>query len=242
MGRQPYLSLGPTPTSMDYQIGTQIARKRPELEALIGACLMAWPTIEVEMALVLGHLLGAKDTAALAVFQILRRSSNQRDAISAAAEASLNPADKELVTAVLNIHKSIEAERNALAHGHYGFTKHLPHHILWMDSRDYLQMQVDMALKPGASWSADKNDKFLSQLWVYKKEDLQTIHTDIMEMGFRWFELLKYLRRSPTKDARVRAAAYRKLCAQVRISQELEKLRHEKKPPVRHGSLPTGGS
>jgi hypothetical protein len=55
---------------------------------------MSWAPVEAEMALLLGHLLKADNAAALAVFQSLRRSSAQREAISEAARFALNELNK----------------------------------------------------------------------------------------------------------------------------------------------------
>jgi uncharacterized membrane protein len=118
MPRQPFKPFADQNRGGMIDIGTRATEKRPELFALVGKCLTSWPHIEGEMALVLGQLLGANNAAALAVFQTLRRSSAQRDAISEAAKATLSETDQELLTAILNVHKSVETERNALAHGH----------------------------------------------------------------------------------------------------------------------------
>jgi hypothetical protein len=87
---------------------------------------MAWPIVEIEMAVILGHLLGTKNAATIAVFEQLRRSSAQRDAIMAATNVVLEERDREIISASLNAHKAIESERNAFAHGHFGLSSILP--------------------------------------------------------------------------------------------------------------------
>jgi hypothetical protein len=47
---------------------------------------MAWLYVEGEMALTLGAILGADNAPALALFQVLRRSSAQREARATIAE------------------------------------------------------------------------------------------------------------------------------------------------------------
>jgi hypothetical protein len=133
-----------------FDVGTHAIRQRPDLELLVANCLMAWPPTEAEMALLLAHLLGVdQSVAALAVFHSLRRSSAQRDAISEAARVTLNGADQELLSAIFNAHKSVEGERNALTHGHFGIYSNLQDGIIWMDTKTYV------ALK--ASWSFNSN-------------------------------------------------------------------------------------
>ena len=72
---------------------------------------MGWPFVEMELALILGQLLGSPSEAAIAVFQIIRRSTTQRDAIYEAGMHTLNPDDKDLLKAILAVEQSIESER-----------------------------------------------------------------------------------------------------------------------------------
>jgi hypothetical protein len=86
----------------------------------------------------LGQLLGVQHAPALAVFQSLRRSSAQRDAISGAAAVALtDDVGRKLLTAILNVHKAVEAELNAFAHGHFGCCNTFSDGLLWMSSGDY---------------------------------------------------------------------------------------------------------
>ena len=110
MPRQSYLKITGPNKAANLDIGPNSLGKHPELEAIMGRCIMAWPSVEVEMAMILGHLIGAKDTAALAVFNQLRRSSAQRDAIMEAAKIILDASSLELLTAFLNVYKSRDRE------------------------------------------------------------------------------------------------------------------------------------
>jgi hypothetical protein len=121
MPRQRYLKVVSNPQRkalLDFNLNT--TSDRSELHALVGDCLLAWPYVEAEMAVVLAELLRAENEPAVAVFQTIRRSSAQRDCISVATLASHDQQATELVGAILNITKSVEASRNALAHGHFG--------------------------------------------------------------------------------------------------------------------------
>jgi hypothetical protein len=110
VARQPLKNVLPHGPRGRVVFGKAATDQRPELARRIAECLMFWPYVETNMALVLGQLLGSQNAAALAVFQALRRSSAQRDAISEAARVSLSAGDNELVTAVINVHKGIEAD------------------------------------------------------------------------------------------------------------------------------------
>lgn len=196
-------------------------RQRSLPFALVGKCLIAWPHIEAEMALVLGQLLGADSAAALAVFQTLRRSSAQRDAISEAAKASLNEIDQRLLTSILNVHKAVEAERNALAHGHLGTYSDMPDGILWMTTADYIAFKANLVLRGDRINDDAKREKLNSCLSYYKAPDLEAIHRDIDTMGWIWSETITYLQELNPKR---RAELYRQLCDRPRIAQALAEL------------------
>jgi hypothetical protein len=229
MPRQPFKPFADRNRGGQIDIGTRAITQRPELFALVGKCLVSWPHIEAEMALVLGALLGADNAAALAVFQTLRRSSAQRDAILEAAKAALHGTDQELITATLNVHKSIEAERNALAHGHLGIYSLMPDGIVWMATADYTAFKATIVLQGDTRHTDERRDQLNSCLSYYKAPDLQSIADDIEMVGWLWSDMIAYLRELRPER---RAELYHQLCNQPRIAQELEKLRREKTPPT----------
>jgi hypothetical protein len=227
MPRQPFLPFLLRNRDGQFNVGTHALRQRPALESLIANCIMAWPVAEAEMALLLGHLLGARESEAyLAVFQSLRRSAGQRDAISEAARVVLDATDRELLDAILNVHKSVESERTALSHGHFGTYTKLTDGIVWMDTKSY----VDVRTRLDAH--AVLNDETLQQLYsqasFYKEKDLETIFNDIKMISNLWYQFIQYLRSGGPR----RAELYPQLCDQPRIAQELVKLRREKNPPA----------
>ena len=230
MPRQPYLQVVPRPSGVKYNIGTQCIGQRPELEKLIWACLMSWPFIEAEMAVLLAQILGAENEATLAVFQSLRRSSAQREAISAAAAASLNEADQELVGAVLNVHKSTEAERNALVHGHFGTASNLPDALIWQNTADYIAFRAEMKVSANWSWDNAKFQKLVSSIWVYRKDDLERTLTDIAELSQIWNDLTEYVKLARLMSEPARGQAYSRLCGQSRVARELENIRRKNNP------------
>jgi hypothetical protein len=225
MPRQPFAPLRHKYPGGHIEIGTFVIGARPELESLVGNCLMIWPAVEAEMALLLGHLLGANNLATLAVFQSLRRSSAQRDAIAEAARVSLNETDQELLSAALNVHKSIEADRNALCHGHFGTYSNLPECLLWMTTNDYVELRSKLHLS-NERFGEDLQRKLYANMRVYRKDDLQTIYNDLTYCGPMWTEMRHYLR----SDGRSRQRLYDQLCNQSRIAQALVILRQKNNP------------
>jgi hypothetical protein len=69
------------------------------------------------MGNLLGLLLGTESDAALEVFLSLRRSSGQKDALNAVSKHKLKNNDLLTFRALMRVYSSLEAERNALAHG-----------------------------------------------------------------------------------------------------------------------------
>lgn len=229
MPRQPFLPILRGMPGGQFDIGTHALGQRPEMELLVSHCLMAWPPTEAEMALLLAHLLGVTASEpVLAVFHSLRRSSAQRDAISEAGRAVLDPIDRELLSAILNVHKSIESERNALTHGHFGIYTNLADGILWMETKAYVDFKARMELQY-QPFTDDVRDALYSTLSVYRKPDLETIFADIKEIADIWHKFIAYLRAgSPPQHAEL----YRQLCDRRHIRPELEKLRRERTPPT----------
>jgi hypothetical protein len=215
MPRQPYLQLVSANASNAFSVGTEAIGKRPKLEKLVGDCLIAWPHVEAEMALYLGELLGTETASTLAVFQALRRSGTQRATIFAAGRIELNAGDLDLLEAILTIHKGIEAERTALAHGHFGVSDNVPDGILWMNTNDYVDLRL--ALNQKAPNDAILK-KLLPGLWVYKADDLTAIFKEIKELARIWYNLARY-DRSP--EGASRAEFYDELIARPRIKTEL---------------------
>ena len=195
------------------------------LENLVGHCLMAWPNVEAEMALALGQILGANNTAAIAVFQQIRRFSNQQVIFEEAARASLAAQDQELIGAILNVHKSAESERTPLAHGHFGVANNIPDGLIWMNTADYVSIRVILTLKQERELDDDRIKEIASKLWVYKEADLVSVREAIKALSWIWHDLIIYLQ---TTDHNRRAELYRQLCERPQIRSASAQLRQKK--------------
>jgi hypothetical protein len=230
MPRQPFLPFLLKNRNGQFHVGTHALRQRPDIELFIANCLMAWPPAEAEIAVLLAHLLGAEQSeAALAVYQSLRRSSAQRDALSEAARFTLSDADQELLSAVLNAHKTIESERNALTHGHFGIYSLLLDGVVWMDTKAYIDTKVRSELGHQVM-----NEEFLtkmySKVYVYKVPDLETIFEDIKDIADIWNKFTHYL--GVHQNLSLSSGLYLQLCARPRIARELAILRQKNTPPT----------
>jgi hypothetical protein len=230
MSRQPFSKVIPITLGISLRFGIKAVEQRSDLDALaavIGQCLMMWPYVESEMAIVLGILLKADTAGTLAVFQILRRSSNQRDALSEAAKYTLDERGQELLAAILTVHKSVEAERNALAHGHLGACEQLRDALVWVDAPGFILFRVELHLKTPYAEAFEMNAKLASMAFVYRKPDLDAIYTDIADLWNIWLEFGQYLQ---LKHVKGREQVYDRLCRRSRIDQALADIRRKNNP------------
>ncbi len=227
MPRQPYTILVDATAPANLDVGTAAIGKRPDLEKLVGQCLIAWSHVEAEMALYLGELLGTETPSTIAVFQALRRSSGQRQAVLAAGRIELNVTDFELLEAALAVHKATEADRNALAHGHFGVSPNVPDGLLWMNTTDYVEIRMTLD-KRGPNDAVVK--QLLSRVWVYKQNDLAVILSQTKEMARIWYNLIRYDR---VADGPARIAYYDEICSRSRIKAELKRRRHQPNATVK---------
>ena len=228
MPRQPITKVLPNGQYGDVAFGKVSTDLRPKLVYLVGKCLMLWPYVESRMALILGQLLGGKNAAAVAVFQLLRRSSAQREAISVAANFVLNPTDRELLSAILNVHKSIESDRNALAHGHFGISNKLPDALLWIDTSAFIALKSSHKL---TRHNLETQKNLIDAVYVYNTDDLARIFNDLSALNLIWVDFLSYLQQD---EPQLRAPKYHQLCDQSRIAQELVTLRQKNSPSTQN--------
>jgi hypothetical protein len=231
MPRNPHTSLvGRKRKSGDerIEIGSLAIAQHPELRSLVGGCLMAWPFVELELAIILGQLLGTKNDSVMAVFEATRRSASQRDAISEAGIFALDRENRDILSAVLNIVKSIESERNALGHGCFGHSDLLPDAMIWQGTVDYLSHRRSVSLREETEWNKDRHEAIIATLFVYTRSDLETILSEIDKLGHFLHLFLNYLKSISHGDVELSSRLRRQLCDQPHMARELDRVRHGK--------------
>src|SRR5258708_11522665 len=225
MARQPIVRVYPNARNFNLRFGSSAINKRPDEAGLIGKIVRKWSYIEGEMAVVLGMLLKTESAAMLSVFQILRRSSAQRDAISQAAKTSLDDAQQELLGALMNVHRAIEADRNDLVHGVLGECDEVKDGILWLQATDQMLLRLRFHLEPGFAFDSEAQAMLAEKTFLYRKADLERIEQDIAELWRIWYEVMQ-IAHYPTASAE----QFRQLCDQPRIAQELARMRQKNTP------------
>ena len=127
-----------------WAIGPMFYDDRPDHVAKIGECLMWWPPVEIAMAELLAALLRANTDVTVAVYLTLRRQTARDEAILEAGKIALDFSGTEMLEAILSFSKSVEAERNSLAHGYWGHSHQIPKDILWISSADVIFYHIDL--------------------------------------------------------------------------------------------------
>jgi hypothetical protein len=107
------------------------------MSGLIGQCVGLWAQIEIQMALILSALMKSHSDAAIAVFLSIRNSRQQQEALAAAAQTTLVGRASEIFSAISNVYRSLESQRNDLVHGVYALSDDLPNALLWVDPKNH---------------------------------------------------------------------------------------------------------
>jgi hypothetical protein len=224
MARQPLTRIYPKYHHFILRFGVSALSREPEL-AIISQIITKWSYIETEMAVVLGLLMNTDSAAMLSVFQILRRSSAQRDAVSQAASTSLEPYQQELLSALLNVHRTIEADRNDLVHGLLGQCNEIEDGVLWLQATDQMIIRLRFHLEPGFALAPEFQDELAQKTVLYRRSDLERIRDNVTELWNLWFKFMR-MAQYPTASAE----EFRQLCDQPRIAQELARMRQKSTP------------
>jgi hypothetical protein len=166
--------------AFDFAMGRVFHKERPLHVQQIGACLMVWPELETQMAILLSHLLKAGAETTLAVFLSLRRSTARTEAVSVASEVGLNAQGHEYICGALKVIQAAEAERNALAHAAWGYTHLIEDGIVWISENDsvHFHANANKALKTNR---AIDFRSYYKGCYVYTMKDLIFVEHKIDE-------------------------------------------------------------
>lgn len=218
MPRQPLPKKFHDPKSWSMKLGS--ISERPELASIVGRCLGIWTNAELQMAILLSILLKADSEAAVAVYLVLRRSTPRYEALTAAANVTLNERDRRLFGAVMLVYQAAEAERNALAHGIFGTHSKMPNSLLWLDASDATQSIIEALRAHTATGVLPPNtDRALAEkLFYYSDNALNSVSHQIETVLRILFDLNIYLREPPGAK---RDQQYDQLCSQAPIREAL---------------------
>jgi hypothetical protein len=220
MARQPFL---PVFAKANYCLGPHELALRPEFCGAIGKCIGIWTYVDVEMADLFSLLLDTQSEAALEVFLTLRRSTSQREALAVAAKHAL-PIGKVMTAfeAMMVVYRSLEAQRNDLAHGCFGIVTDNPELLLWIDVKHHVHFQTDVMLKQKLGTpDEERHTRLKANLFVYTMPDLDALYASMSEFWWAAYWLNGWLREP---DVPERLAEFQKLCASPQIQREISRL------------------
>lgn len=201
-----------------------VAHARPDLMRLVAEAITIWPFIEHQMAMILGLLLGSNTEASLAVFSTLRTGRNQRDAITAAAEAILNERDQELMAAALSVFRTAEKARSDLAHAHWGVIEEDKDVLVWTETKHHAPWNTAVLASEQRGQPRPSHDDLARHFFVYTKVDLEEA-IDLLKRVWRIsFDLVRYVRLGDP----AREQAYGPLSAEPLLRSALDHLQKGK--------------
>jgi hypothetical protein len=209
-------------------IGTKSLEQRPKHASLVGLCLGLWPEVDMQMAILLAVLLKADKAGTIAVYLTLRRSSSRFEAIEAAAQGGLNDRESELLKAVLRFVKSVESERNVLAHSLFAICDKLPESLLVLDQTTFARFFVNnySSNNVRSFYHTSETRIVTENLFHYTESDLYSILNDIKSVQKVLLKLntfLMQLDRTPRPP--ICDSLYDELTRQPRIEEGLSYLR-----------------
>lgn len=221
-----YRDLRPDPSSSSRQpllrkyrdakitLGVGAIEQRPEAAKVIARCITYWTFVEVQSARLLSIMLKANTEPAVALFLSIRNARSEREALSAVAEKVLDQNDLDLFLALLQYKSAVEKERNALAHGVFGFSAQITDGLVWISTSDYISHLANHA--------ATGKNQVRDKCFVYEIGDLETIARDVEDLAQQIGFFLGYL---ASDEPLWRATRYPQLCSSPRVAQELDRLR-----------------
>jgi hypothetical protein len=192
MKRQPFQpTYKDTPTTM----GSDLIEQLPEVASWVGRVAINWSGVEIQLALTLGSLLGVNSDAGVAVFLSLRNHRAQRDALTAAAQKTLNDKDQELFGAILYVHSELDKQRNDVIHGVWGRSEETPDGIIWSSLQDHSNMLINSYHRESSLPSCEEvTTNITKDYFVVRYRDLETLNSEIKALSHAIGHFHSYLR------------------------------------------------
>ena len=197
MPRQTFL---PAFNHLQYTVGARVLKNRPNLASAIGRCIALWSQVDNEMGVLFGTFLGADSEAAMEVFLTLRRSSNQIEALKAASKYCLNEEEMKYFMVLMRLYKSLEAQRNSLAHGCFGTAANDEDVLLWIEVKHHVQFQSEaLANEKNGIHLSDPHERMKENLFVYRIGDLNALEDEMDQFWEASLYFNAYLREKSGK-------------------------------------------
>lgn len=156
------------------------AQERPKLAILVAEIIAIAAEIDTLLGDTLTAMLGADAKPALAMYSELRAAHIQNAALMAAAREVLDDESLLMMETVLQFATRTMADRNKLAHWHWGISYHHPDALLLMkpDGKRAIDRTMEQLKKGSRSIVADEVVDLgfdFKQILVYRERDLKDV-------------------------------------------------------------------
>src|ERR1700722_10175401 len=134
--RQPFSTKFP---GARVELGPHHLASRPLASSLIAQCIAWWTEVELSTAVLLARMLKANTEPVVALYFSLTNERAKREAMTSIAESTFNAEDMRLFSAIILLKKSLEGQRNDLAHGLFGITDRDDEGVAWISTKDRIK-------------------------------------------------------------------------------------------------------
>jgi hypothetical protein len=163
-------------------IGPDCLGARPRAASLIAQCICWWTEVELQTALLLARMLRANTEPVVALYFSLTNERAKREALMSIAESVFLDDDLGIFNAIIGLKKSLESQRNDLAHGLFGITDRDEEGVAWISTKDRIQHLIwtDQLVNP--PWSLIRDGQIIAATEAasfYTISDLETLLTEM---------------------------------------------------------------
>lgn len=178
-----------------FEFGPGFLESRPVACALIAQIVALGSELDFQFARLFAALMGADTERTISVFVAIRNARLQRNVLAAAANSALqSPAEIELFNAYVEVARSLENERNTLAHGLLGRTDMLPDAVLCVSVEERVKLMLVMQEPPSERQRAAVR---ALRIYLYEIADLEQIRADILNFHGLLCDFVSLVSRQP---------------------------------------------
>jgi hypothetical protein len=196
--------------------------QRPELAAWGMEAIAKHSVLELSLGHLLLFMLGTNPAPGMAMFSSLVSANAQKDALRAVASISLTPEQRETFEVLIALYTSAAKQRNALAHGLWGYSPEEPEGVLICAAQDLSAYSVSAHVSRRSSIDPESFDK--GKIRVWKRKDFEALCEEIDEVS----ELILHFRVTLMTPP-IGVEKFQQLCSSPRFQSALVRARARRK-------------
>lgn len=165
---------------ISFDFGPEAILDRPQLAAHVAGISALWNEIEARTAAFLAALLGGEAKTGISMFFAITNDGAKRAVIDAVCSLKLKPDQNKELQAIMKKIGERYGERNRAIHGAWGISDLYPDALLWSDTRETIQLQVDVAtIFKNAEAAKQLRLEFQKRIQVWKESDFKDVERRI---------------------------------------------------------------